>query len=201
MSSSFKKEVCISGTNVPYTLRVHPRSKRMRLILHSDGTLVVTIPLRATIRGAERFLKEKRMWLQKYINLDHIRPRNERKGNSKIEYEAYKKGALKLVKQKVASYNSFYCFFYKKVYVKNHKAQWGSCTEKKNLNFNYRVIHLPEDLQNYLIVHELCHLREFNHSKEFWRLVSLTIPNHANLKRRLREATMNATWQGENALV
>ncbi len=201
MPRILKKEIYINGINIPYTLKVHSRSKRMRLTLLYDGTLVVTIPLRATIKGAERFLREKRAWLQKYINIDHMRSQKEWQIADSTEYKACKEEVLQLVEQKVAFFNTRYCFSYNRVYVKNHTAQWGSCTEKKNLNFNYRLIHLPEDLQNYLIVHELCHLQEFNHSQGFWRLISLTFPNYTGLKRRLRDTPISPKSMVSNTLV
>lgn len=74
----------------------------------------------------------------------------------------------------------------RKVFVKNHKSRWGSCSEKGNLNFNYKIIFLPPAVADYIIVHELCHLRQFDHSSEFWAYVEALIPNHHTLRRQLR---------------
>jgi len=199
--SQVKKEINLNGMIIPYVLKKHPRSKRMSLTLQHDGRLVVTIPHRGTHLGAERFIREKRSWIQKYINVDHLRSYDERQNTFDKEYKARKKEVLELVEQKVAYFNANYRFSYNKIYVKNHKAQWGSCTEKNNLNFNYRLIHLPDDLQNYLIVHELCHLKELNHSQRFWELISLTLKDYKSLRRRLREASIfptnpHATYSG-----
>jgi predicted metal-dependent hydrolase len=91
-----------------------------------------------------------------------------------------------LVQSRLAYFNQFYQFSYNKVFIKSQRTRWGSCSSNANLNFNYRIITLPPDLQDYLIVHELCHLKEFNHSKAFWDLVALQIPNYQVLKTTLR---------------
>ena len=188
-----KKEIRLDGITIPYVLKRHPRSKRISLTLLDDGRLIVTIPRRGTHLGAERFIREKRSWIQKYINVDKLRSHDEQRDTYEKEYKTRKQEVLELVEQKVSYFNTNYRFSYNKIYVKNHKAQWGSCTEKKNLNFNYRLIHLPKDLQNYLIVHELCHLRELNHSQKFWELISLTFKNYKILRRRLKEASIYPT--------
>ncbi len=70
--------------------------------------------------------------------------------------------------------------------IKNHKTRWGSCSELGNLNFNYKLIFLPDAIVDYIVVHEICHLIEFNHSQDFWRLVARTIPNFRELRHELR---------------
>jgi hypothetical protein len=66
--------------------------------------------------------------------------------------------------------------------------RWGSCSKKGNLNFNYKIALLPQRHSDYVIVHELCHLREFNHSKKFWDLVEQAVPNHRALRTELKRA-------------
>jgi predicted metal-dependent hydrolase len=77
-------------------------------------------------------------------------------------------------------------FEYGKIFIKNQRTRWGSCSSKKNLNFNYRIALLPAELQDYLVVHELCHLQEFNHGKKFWDLVGGQIPGYKELDKRLK---------------
>jgi predicted metal-dependent hydrolase len=93
---------------------------------------------------------------------------------------------LIIAKAKVKQWNLYYNFSHRKISVKNQKTRWGSCSKKGNLNFNYKIVHLPENLVNYLVVHELCHLKEFNHSKNFWSLVGQTVPDYKKLRRELR---------------
>ena len=107
--------------------------------------------------------------------------------NRRADYLKYKELTRALVTQKISEYNAFYNCTFGKVTIRNQRSRWGSCSKKGNLNFNYRLALLPEELANYIIVHELCHLGQFNHSKNFWDLVSLTIPNHLELRKRLHQ--------------
>lgn len=106
-------------------------------------------------------------------------------GGSKKVYQTHKEIARALIKQKLSKFNAHYQFSYRKVAVKNQRSRWGSCSKQGNLNFNYRIAFLPQALQDYIIVHELCHLSVFNHSKKFWALVAETVPDHLARRKEL----------------
>src|SRR3989344_2593932 len=101
-------------------------------------------------------------------------------------YIKNKERAREIVRQKLNDFNNIYGFTYNRVSIKNQRTKWGSCSSKGNLNFNYKIVFLPEHLANYLIVHELCHLKELNHSKSFWLLVEKTIPDYKKCKKELK---------------
>ncbi len=105
---------------------------------------------------------------------------------SKREYKKYKETARLLVENRISHYNKLYNFKINRIAIKNTKSRWGSCSKKGNMNFNDKIALLPEALADYVIVHELCHLGEFNHSKRFWKLVSLAIPNYKKLKNQFQ---------------
>lgn len=106
---------------------------------------------------------------------------------SRRDYVKYKEAARALVKNRLAHYNELYGFGINRVAIKNSKSRWGSASKKGNLNFNYRVVLLPPDMADYVVVHELCHLGEFNHSPKFWALVARAVPNYKTIKARFKK--------------
>lgn len=100
-------------------------------------------------------------------------------------YLAHKEAARELIHARVLHLNQHYQVPIRKIFIKNTKSRWGSCSKLGNLNFHYRVAMLPLDLVDYVVVHELCHLKEFNHSKRFWALVAERVPEHKALRKQL----------------
>ena len=109
------------------------------------------------------------------------------KGN-KTDLKKYKTEAKKLVEEKILEFNKFYGFKYNRITIRNTKSRWGSCSTKGNLSFNYRIVMLPPVVADYLVVHELCHLGEMNHSAAFWALVARTVPDYKQRRKELRLA-------------
>ena len=103
-----------------------------------------------------------------------------------LNYLKYKSQATILVKNKLEHFNQFYNYKYNRVVIRNQKTRWGSCSKRGNLNFNYKVALLSEREVNYIVVHELCHLGEFNHSQRFWDLVARTIPDYKDVRNSLK---------------
>lgn len=108
----------------------------------------------------------------------------KKSGSVTKHYSDYKELARELVLARLAHFNQHYHFTWKRVAIRNQRRCWGSCSSLKNLNFNYKILFLPPHLQDYIIVHEMCHLIELNHKAGFWNLVSEMIPNH---RRRMAE--------------
>jgi predicted metal-dependent hydrolase len=102
------------------------------------------------------------------------------------QYLKVREQSRAFVHARLRHFNATYGYALRKVFIKNHKSRWGSCSEKGNLNFNYKLIYLPAEIADYIIVHELCHLAEFNHSSRFWALVERSVPEHKRIRRRLR---------------
>ena len=78
-------------------------------------------------------------------------------------------------------------FSYNQVRIKHNVSNWGSCSVKKNINLNLNLMRLPEELRDYVMLHELCHLKYMNHGKEFHALLESICPNHKELRRQLRD--------------
>lgn len=121
----------------------------------------------------------------KYFKYSRLRLRRKQVRKSSPQYLRHKEEARSLVKERLEHFNAFYKFKYNRVAIKNHKRRWGSCSSKGNLNFNYRIVFLPPHLADYLVVHELCHLGEFNHSPRFWALVGKTISDWEKRRKEL----------------
>lgn len=102
-------------------------------------------------------------------------------------YLKHKEQARALVKERLEFFNAHYQFSYGRVAIKDQRTRWGSCSSKGNLNFSYRLVFLPAECVDYVIVHELCHLKEFNHSPRFWALVAQTIPNYKKLRAQIQK--------------
>lgn len=104
-------------------------------------------------------------------------------------FDQYKEKARTLAEERIRHFNQAYDFKFNRISIKNHKSRWGSCSRKGNLNFNYKIALLPERLADYIIVHELCHLGELNHSRKFWDLVAKTIPDYSKARKELRKGS------------
>ncbi len=102
-------------------------------------------------------------------------------------YLKHRELARFLVHQRVKYFSQVYQVTPGRISIRNQKTRWGSCSKRGNLNFNYKIVLLPTHLADYIIVHELCHLKEFNHSANFWNLVALTFSNYLEIRKELRE--------------
>jgi len=104
----------------------------------------------------------------------------------KKHYAEHKEAARQLCRSRLEHFNQHYNLSYNRLSIKNTRSRWGSCSSKRNLNFNYRIIFLAAELQDYLIVHELCHLAQMNHGSSFWDLVAEQVPDYKRCIVQLR---------------
>lgn len=182
-----RKLILTDYREIDYTLKRSARAKKMRITVNCDASVVVTLPNLASEIFADKFLKEKFNWIFKKV--EHFK-KNSAAPTIKLTKKDYlenKNKARKLIEDRVYYFNKLYNFKFNKISIRNQKTRWGSCSKKRNLNFNYRMMYLPENLRDYIIIHELCHLKEFNHSKRFWNLVGEIIPNYGQLRKELRK--------------
>lgn len=173
-----------------YAIKKSTRAKHLRITITRTGEVIVTVPYRLSVIRAEKFILEKKVWIEEKVSLmkKHTaeNPHNiSPKGTAK-ELREYKEKALELVLNRLQHFNAYYGLTWNNVAIKNTSSRWGSCSKRANLNFNYKIVLLPPELADYLVVHELCHLQEFNHSKKFWDLVKNTIPDYKILRKELK---------------
>ena len=169
-----------------YIIKKSKRAKRMRLAVYCDGSVVVTTPLGINQTVIEKFIADKKQWLNDKINFFKSIDSKAIRSFSKEDYLKYKDEAFDLVNRRIKFFSKKHNFSFNKIFIKNQKTRWGSCTKNKNLNINYKVIFLPKKQQDYIIVHEMCHLKEFNHSRKFWSLVEKIMPDYLEIKNELR---------------
>lgn len=193
MLNSMPKELKIANQIIPYSIKLSNRARRMRICVGYDVGVVVTMPRGFSPGIADKFVWQKQDWILKSLAYFSAIGGSASGGKGKMfvksgrrEYLKNRLQALDLAKAKIVQWNSHYNFSFGKISIKNQKSRWGSCSKKGNLNFNFKIVHLPESLVDYLVVHELCHLREFNHSKNFWGLVGQAIPDYKKLRKELK---------------
>ena len=174
--------------SIAYTIRKSRRARYARISVRCDGSVVVTQPQAVPLAAIESFVQEKADWITHAIALfiRHRIPRQSPPG----EFAALKGASFALVKARIAVLNTFYGFPFRRISIRNQKTRWGSSSKTGTLSFNYRIAKLPPDLADYLIVHELCHLKEMNHSEKFWALVAQTIPCYRELRSLLKKESL-----------
>jgi predicted metal-dependent hydrolase len=175
--------------SLAYTIRRHPRAKNVRILVKPDATVVVSAPKRVSKKFIDLFVKEHQPWVLGEIKKISIRTVSWESplGISQESYQSCKARSLKFVRDRLRYYGKHYGYTYNRVSIKNMSSRWGSCSSEGNMSFHYRLLFLPLELADYVIVHELCHLAELNHSNRFWQLVRQTIPNYRKCKKALEE--------------
>lgn len=182
-----RREIQLRNENISYKVRQSHRARCLRITIHPGGELSATLPRGMNYKKLENFLRQKADWILRKINLARKRrPSLLLLKASRREYLARKNEALALAKNKVEQFGATYNLHPAKISIRNQKTRWGSCSRKGNLNFNYKIVHLPEKYLNYIVVHELCHLKEFNHSKRFWSLVEKTTPDYKSMRQEIK---------------
>ena len=163
--------------------------KTMSLEIKADGSVVVRAPLCLSEAKIQKFVEEKQEWILK--NLEKIQKRDAQKENvqklSALERQHLQNKACVVIPRRVAYYAEKLGVSYGKITLRQQKTRWGSCSSEKNLNFNWKLILAPPEVLDYVVVHELCHLKEMNHSKAFWDEVGKVMPEYETYKLWLKE--------------
>ena len=166
------------------------RRKTMGITIDRDANVQVRIPLWVSYAAAKRFTEEREDWIVR--NLRKMEERisaQEGRDWDALRAETYpwiRGYGGKLLQQKIAAWAEVMGVSYHRITIKDVYSRWGSCSAKKNLNFCWRIFILPEALADYLIVHELSHLKHMDHSPAFWALVGQYIPDYKKRQKELR---------------
>lgn len=179
-----KRRITLHNKTINYAVKKSKRARRLRVAVYCDSAVVVTAPQGLSESKIEHFLRLKAAWVLDKIAYFRNLGKTIQLPRGKRAFKKYRNEALAFVENKIADINKIYNYSYNEIVVKNHKSRWGSCSKKRNLNFNYRVIFLPVRLAEYIIAHELCHLGALDHSRKFWGLVERVVPD---FRSRIKE--------------
>ena len=167
------------------------RSKRktMSLEVTADARVIVRAPLFISQAEIERFVNSKKAWLEKSLQKAQERQalKHDSRKLTEKELELLAEQAKQVFSEKAAYFAKKVGVTYGRITIRNQKTRWGSCSSQGNLNFNCLLMLAPEAVQDYVVVHELCHRKEMNHSDRFWREVAKVMPDYKVHKKWLKE--------------
>lgn len=170
---------------------IHSKRKTISIQICSDLTVIVRVPMRISKKEIDRTLKDKEDWIK--VHIEKMKQKNEQyeanKG-SELTAEEIKKladEALNYIPGRVRYYAELAGIEYGRITIRNQKTRWGSCSSKGNLNFNCLLMLTNKDVIDYVVVHELCHRKQMNHSKIFWSEVEKILPDYKKHKKWLKD--------------
>lgn len=172
------------------------RRKTIALSLQADGSLVVRAPLGMSDAAIGRFVESKQVWIAKKRAL--LEQARESHGDAVLSDEEVMqlKAAAKIdLTQRVVHWAPKVGVEIAHVGIRTQRTRWGSCSAKGNLSLNALLMLAPESVRDYVVVHELCHLREMNHSPRFWALVAKVLPNYKSAEAWLKKNGHALLWR------
>ena len=181
------------------TFRKSVRGRRVAIRVHPVRGVTVSVPTIVPYAAAMAFFKLKRQWV-----LDAVRRQKDRLKDAPVasssEIEALRRQAKSELPQRLAELAARYGFIYNKVTIKHNSSNWGSCSTRNNINLNLNIVRLPHILRDYVLLHELCHLRHHDHGHAFHLLLEHVLTDNL-LKLMSDEGLSDAdrTFVGEVA--
>lgn len=171
---------------IHYVLKRSARAKSVRLSVSLDG-VVVTAPKLCDENFIENFVAKNSTWIARRLKIFSGLDGKTIIRTNRRDYLKHKENTRKLVRERIAYFNKFFDFKFNRIAIRNQKTLWGSCSGDGNLNFNYALVKIRPDLADYVVVHEMCHLWHFNHSRKFWELVGKAVPDYKKKRKELKE--------------
>lgn len=157
---------------------VSDRARYARITIRRDGAVKLILPRRMSLKQGRQFLESGRDWIARHLRQVHTeqtRPSLDRV-----------RACRRLVKR-LDELARRHEFTYNRVFVKNQKTLWGSCSSANNINLNVNLVRLPDELRDYVLLHELVHTRHKNHGNAFWRALNHLVGDGKRLQRQLRQ--------------
>lgn len=166
----------------PVVLAISNRAKHLRITVRPDRAVRLTIPRGVSLKRAQQFLNSRIPWIKKHMR------RFEEMGNNRERVplpQISKTRARAALIERLEELAELHDFRFNKVSIRNQKTKWGSCSAKNNISLNMNLATLPEELRDYVILHELVHTRIKNHSKKFWAELDVYVNGRAKQFSRM----------------
>lgn len=157
--------------------------KTIAIKITKDFKICIYAPFNITDNEIQRAVLSKSEWIDKHL----LKKQEPSKKLTDDEIKCISKKAKEYIPKRVKYYAEKEGFIYNNIKIKTLVSRWGSCSSKQNLNFNCLLMLMPDYVIDYIVVHELCHLREMNHSKKFWAEVKKILPDYEMSKLWLKE--------------
>lgn len=175
--------------NIKYRL-IRSKRKTISVEITDDAEVLVRAPLRAGRADIERFLISHESWINSRVQMMHERARIKKENDiqpltSDRIRELADEAAL-VIPERVRYYAEIMGVTYGRITIRHQKTRWGSCSAKGNLNFNCLLMMAPIEVLDYVVVHELAHRKQMNHSQAFWNEVAAVLPDYKNRKKWLK---------------
>ena len=168
--------------DIQYRL-VRSSRKSVAIQIMPDGEVMVRAPMRTPKAEIDRFVAEKRSWIEKHLpKAQAMQPKF-----TDAQIKALADQALRDIPERVRHFAPLVGVTCGSITIRNQRTRWGSCSSQGNLNFNCLLMLAPAAVRDYVVVHELCHRKEMNHSVKFWTEVARVLPDYAEHRRWLKE--------------
>ena len=170
---------------------IRSRRKTLSMEITRDGKLVIRAPMKAPDADILAFVKKHQKWIAEKLSEAKKREEYKKQHNieplSRSELTELGKAAVDYIPMRVAHYAAIMGVDFGNITIRNQSTRWGSCSAKKNLNFNVLLMLAPREVLDSVIVHELCHIRHMNHSKAFYEEVRKYFPDYDKWDKWLKE--------------
>ena len=170
----------------PVLIEHSRRAKRISLSVKAYRGVRVAVPLRMSFNKALEFVHLKKPWIQKHL-IKVARYETESRALAELSATVDRAEAGRHLTGRLNSLAKEHGFTFNGLSIRNQKTRWGSCSQNNNISLNVKLVLLPEDLADYVILHELVHTRMHNHSKSFWEELDRYVGNSKAFASRLRK--------------
>lgn len=157
------------------------------------GGVKLRAPKKTADKTLRRFVQDKQRWIvEKYLLMEARQEEREQKGVPDYEQDSvlearYRQQARERLEERACYFSRLMGVDYKRIAIRAAKTRWGSCSAVGNLNFHWKLILMPPEVLDYVVVHELAHRKEMNHSPAFWKIVGAVLPDYKERRRWLKQ--------------